>query len=198
VNSHDLNKVAMGVLMALLFVLGLNNLSEVIFHQDSMAANAYPIDVASVASASVADVAMEEVPSIAEMMQTANIEKGMSVFKKCAACHTVESGGAKKIGPNLFGVLGNDIATKADFGYSNAMLAVEGNWTYEFLNTYLTKPKDAIPKNKMVFAGLKKASDRASVILYLRSLSDAPKDLPVFAAVEEVVEEAAEAMPDTM
>jgi cytochrome c len=189
VNSHDLNKVAMGVLMALLFVLGLNNLSEVIFHQDPMAANAYPIDVASVASASSANVVVDAGPTIAEAMQTASIDKGISVFKKCAACHTPESGGKNKIGPNLYNVVGKDVATTGDFKYSNAMLAVEGGWTYEFLNTYLTKPKDAIPKNKMVFAGLKKASDRASVILYLRSLSDAPIDLPTveIAEVEEII-----------
>jgi cytochrome c len=197
VNSHDFNKAAMGVLMFLLLAIGLHNLTEAVFHQEAMAANAFPIDVSAVASASVADVAMEVGPTIEELMQTANIDKGMTVFKKCAACHTPESGGRAKIGPNLWNVLGGDIATNGDFGYSNAMLAQEGNWTYEFLNTYLTKPKDAIPKNKMVFAGLKKGSDRASVILYLRSLSDAPIDLPVVATVE-AVEAVVEAMPDTM
>ena len=183
--------------MFLLLAIGLHNLTEAVFHQEAMAANAFPIDVSAVASASVADVAMEVGPTIEELMQTANIDKGMTVFKKCAACHTPESGGRAKIGPNLWNVLGGDIATNGDFGYSNAMLAQEGNWTYEFLNTYLTKPKDAIPKNKMVFAGLKKGSDRASVILYLRSLSDAPIDLPVVATVE-AVEAVVEAMPDTM
>ena len=196
-NSHDFNKAAMGVLMFLLLAIGLHNLTEAVFHQEAMAANAFPIDVSAVASASVADVAMEVGPTIEELMQTANIDKGMTVFKKCAACHTPESGGRAKIGPNLWNVLGGDIATNGDFGYSNAMLAQEGNWIYEFLNTYLTKPKDAIPKNKMVFAGLKKGSDRASVILYLRSLSDAPIDLPVVATVE-AVEAVVEAMPDTM
>ena len=196
-NSHEFNKAAMGVLMFLLLAIGLHNLTEAVFHQEAMAANAFPIDVSAVASASVADVAMEVGPTIEELMQTANIDKGMTVFKKCAACHTPESGGRAKIGPNLWNVLGGDIATNGDFGYSNAMLAQEGNWTYEFLNTYLTKPKDAIPKNKMVFAGLKKGSDRASVILYLRSLSDAPIDLPVVATVE-AVEAVVEAMPDTM
>jgi hypothetical protein len=98
-----------------------------------------------------------------------------------------------KIGPNLYGVVGKDVATHADFRYSDAMLAQEGGWSYELLNKYLTKPKEAIPGNKMVFVGLKKDSDRASVILYLRSLSDAPLELPAFVAVEETVEEVVEA-----
>lgn len=197
-NSHDLNKAAMGFLMFLLLAIGLSNLTEVVFHQDPMAANAYPIDTSAVASASVADVAVIAGPSIAELMQTANIEKGMSVFKKCAACHTPDNGGRAKIGPNLWGVVGSDIAIKDGFSYSKAMLAQEGGWSYEMLDTYLTKPRDAIPGNKMVFVGLKKGSDRASVILYLRSLSDAPLDMPVMAEAEAVVEEAVEAMPDVM
>lgn len=197
-NSHDLNKVAMGVLMFLLLAIGLSNLTEVVFHQDPMAANAYPIDTSAVASASVADVAVEEGPSIAELMQTASIDKGMSVFKKCAACHTPENGGRAKIGPNLWNVVGGDIADNDGFAYSDAMLAQEGGWSYEMLDKYLTKPKDAIPGNKMVFVGLKKGSDRASVILYLRSLSDAPIEMPVMAEAEAAVEEAVDAMPDAM
>ncbi|MBL4603464.1 MAG: cytochrome c family protein [Emcibacteraceae bacterium] len=201
-NSHDFNKAAMGVLMFLLLAIGVSNLTEVVFHQDPLEANAYPIDTASVASASVADVAVDLGPSIAELMQTASMDKGKSVFKKCAACHTTDNGGRTKIGPNLWGIVGNDVANRGGFSYSNAMLSHEGNWDYEMLNTYLTKPKTAIPGNKMVFVGLKKGSDRASVILYLRSLSDAPIALPTVVAVEEVVEEVMEdveaAMPETM
>lgn len=198
-NSHDLNKAAMGILMFLLLAIGASNLTEVVFHQDPLEANAYPIDTAAVASAAVVDVVQVAEPSIAELMQTANIEKGMSVFKKCAACHTPDNGGKAKIGPNLWNVVGKDVATKDGFSYSDAMLGQEGNWDYELLNKYLTKPKDAIPRNKMVFVGLKKGSDRASVILYLRSLADAPIALPTFAAVEEVVvEEAMEAVPEAM
>lgn len=194
-NSTNFNKAAMGVLMFLLLAIGASNLTEVIFHQDPLEANAYPIDTASVASASVADVAAVAGPTIAELMQTASLDKGASVFRKCAACHTTENGGNAKIGPNLWDIVGKDVATKEGFGYSDAMLAQEGNWDYELLNKYLTKPKDAIPGNKMVFVGLKKDSDRASVIMYLRSLSDAPLALPTVAAVEEVIEEAMEAAP---
>ena len=192
----------MGTLIAVLGVIGFNLLSEEIFHQAPLEANAYPIDTSAVASASVADVAVEEGPSIAELLQTADMEKGMSVFRKCAACHTTASGDRNKIGPNLWNIVGRDIATNDTFGYSDAMLAQEGGWSFDLLDRYLTKPKDAIPGNKMVFAGLKKGSDRASVILYLRSLSEAPMELPTMAAVEDVVEEdidaATEAAPEAM
>lgn len=202
-NSHDLNKFAMGFLVALLGAIGFNLLAEEVFHQEPLVANAYPIDTSMIASASVTEIVEESGPSISELMQTADAESGATVFKKCAACHTTENGGANKIGPNLWNIVGRDVATKGDFNYSDAMLAQEGDWDYELLNRYLTRPKDAIPGNKMVFVGLRRDSDRADVIMYLRSFSDTPHELPTVAAVEETAEEAVEDMsteatPETM
>ncbi|MCP5381391.1 MAG: cytochrome c family protein [Kordiimonadaceae bacterium] len=190
-NSHDFNKAAMGILMFMLLAIGVSNLTEVVFEQEPLEANAYPIDTASVASASSADVATENGPSIAELLQTASVEKGESVFKKCAACHTPDNGGANKIGPNLWNVVGRNVASKADYDYSPAMHDHGGTWSYEALDQYLTSPKDYVPKNKMAFAGIKKDTDRASVIMYLRSLSDTPHELPTVEVAEAPAEEAA-------
>ncbi len=198
-NFEDFNKFAMGFLIALLGAIGFNLLSEQVFHQEPLVANAYPIDTSMVASASVADVVEEAGPPISELMQTADASKGANVFKKCAACHTTENGGAHRIGPNLWNVVGSDVATTDGFSYSDAMLAQEGNWDYELLNRYLTRPKDAIPGNKMVFVGLRKETDRADVIMYLRQFADTPFELPAVAAVEEVMEEAVEeVVPEAM
>ncbi|MEZ5757935.1 MAG: cytochrome c family protein [Emcibacteraceae bacterium] len=188
-NSHDFNKAAMGILMFMLLAIGVSNLTEVVFEQEPLEANAYPIDTASVASASSADVATENGPSIAELLQTASVEKGESVFKKCAACHTPENGGANKIGPNLWNVVGRNVASKDGYDYSPAMQEHGGTWSYEALDQYLNSPKDYVPKNKMAFAGVKKDTDRASVILYLRSLSDAPHELPTVEVAEAPAEE---------
>ena len=59
--------------------------------------------------------------------------------------------------------------------------------------TFVTKQP---PMSELIMkaAGLKKGSDRANVMMYLRSLSDAPMELPTMAAVEEVMEEATEAV----
>ena len=43
---------------------------------------------------------------------------------------------------------------------------------------YLLKPAAHIKGTKMAFAGLKKEKDRASVILYMNSLSDNPLPKP--------------------
>ena len=112
------------------------------------------------------------------LLAGADMDAGRKGFKKCKACHTVDEGGKNKVGPNLWNVVGADKAAHADFRYSDALLAMDGNWTYESLDAFLHKPKDYAPGTKMAFAGLKKPRDRAAMILYLRSLSSDPKPLP--------------------
>lgn len=94
--------------------------------------------------------------------------RGEKLFRRCAACHTADEGGAKKIGPNLFGVVGRDIATRDGFRYSKALLDLDGNWTDEALNQYLLSPRTYARGTKMAFAGLRKTEDRADVIAWLK------------------------------
>ncbi|MDP6389399.1 MAG: cytochrome c family protein, partial [Alphaproteobacteria bacterium] len=62
--------------------------------------------------------------------------------------------------------------------YSAALKGLGGAWSYEDLNKFIFKPKAFVKGTKMVFAGFKKAKDRADMIAYLRSLSGSPKPLP--------------------
>ena len=102
-------------------------------------------------------------------------EKGEKVFKKCKACHVVDSD-KKKIGPSLKGVIGAKAGAKEGFKYSKAMMkAAEDGlvWDEANIDKYLASPKKFIPKNKMAFAGLKKETQRADVIAYLKKFSPA-------------------------
>jgi cytochrome c len=98
--------------------------------------------------------------------------KGKKYAKKCAACHTFDSGGKNKSGPNLFGIVGKGIAETEGYKYSKAFKARKGQdvWDVATLSAYLKKPKKWEPKTKMAFIGIKKDQKRANLIAYLETL----------------------------
>lgn len=140
------------------------------------------------------------IPPVSPLMANADPAQGQTIAKKCATCHSFEQGGPAKVGPNLWGILGNHHAHMEGFAYSPAMAALKDKiWDYEALNEFLVNPKADIPGTKMGFAGLKKPEERADVIAYLRSLADTPLPLPDQAAIDaanqayEAAKQAAEA-----
>jgi cytochrome c len=113
------------------------------------------------------------------MVAAASAEAGEKVSRKCRSCHTFDEGGADRIGPNLYGVLGRPVAGKEGYSYSSALQAKSGEtWSYAALDAFLTNPKDWAPGTKMGFAGLKEAEDRAALLAYLREMNDSPPPLP--------------------
>jgi cytochrome c len=115
---------------------------------------------------------------IGALLAHADVDAGAKDARKCGACHSFEEGGAAKIGPPLWGVVGRDIASVDGFSYSDALVQKDGAWDYQKLDAFLTQPREWAPGTKMAFAGLKKPEERADVILYLRSLSNDPAPLP--------------------
>ena len=127
--------------------------------------------------------------AIASLLPTADIAKGAEVFKKCAACHTVNQGGANGVGPNLYATLGEAIAQgKAGFAFSDALKSVGGKWNFDNMNAWLTSPRKFAPGTKMTFAGLSNPQDRANVIAYLNAQGS---NLPLPAAPAPGAEKAA-------
>ncbi|MFP4538040.1 MAG: c-type cytochrome [Dichotomicrobium sp.] len=111
---------------------------------------------------------------LAAMFENADASAGENGVRVCAACHTFEEGGPNRVGPNLYGIVGQEVASAEDFNYSDALKQYGGEWTYEKLNCYLENPKDCVPGNKMTFAGVKDDAKRADIIAYLASLGEAP------------------------
>ncbi len=100
---------------------------------------------------------------------------GAKVYAKCKACHTLDKGGANKVGPNLWSIIGRGVASVEGFKYSKALTGLADKaWDVAFLSDYLAAPKKAVPGNKMAFAGLKKPEQRNNLIAYLAQQSDTP------------------------
>ncbi len=93
--------------------------------------------------------------------------KGKRVFNKCKACHSLKAG-KKKIGPSLYGVFGRTSGTAKKFKYSKAMKKAAVVWDEKTMDTFITKPRKMIKGTRMTFSGIKKASDRANLIAYLK------------------------------
>ena len=175
-----MNKIIVSAILAIILVLGINKIADVIFYVEKPEKSAYQVDsVTTVASTTTTETNSvgSDSGNIMALFASTNADDGAKVFKKCAACHSIAEGGANKIGPALWGVIGRKAGSVPNYKYSKAMAAYSKNWSFEEMNGFLIKPKDWIKGTKMSFAGLKNAKDRASVILYMNKNSSNP--LPI-------------------
>ena len=165
------NTIAGWVLFAGIIVLGASIVSGEVFHSGRPEKMGYPIEGVVLAG----DEAAVEKPMD---FSVADAVKGEQVFKKCAACHNADPGGANALGPALHGVMGGPIAAHAGFAYSDSLKGVGGNWSWDNMSTWLANPKKYAPGNKMTFAGLSNPEERANVIAFLNARSAAPLPVP--------------------
>ena len=175
-----MNKIIVSIVLAVFLVLGINKITDAIFYVEKPEKSAYHVaSITTVASTTSTEesAASSESGDIMALFASTNAAEGAKIFKKCTACHSITEGGANKIGPALWGVLGRPAGTVPGYKYSKAMAAHGKNWSFEEMNGFLIKPKDWIKGTKMSFAGLKKAKDRASVILYMNENTNSP--LPI-------------------
>ncbi|WP_440937711.1 c-type cytochrome [Candidatus Pelagibacter sp.] len=178
-DSFEINKIIAAVLLVALLVIGIGKVSNILFYVEKPKTPGYAVEVEQASGSSITTTeVVEKVVDIAALMALGDVASGEKIFKKCAACHSINKGGKHKIGPALYNVVGRKVGGVEDYKYSKALIAYEKEWTFEELNGFLIKPAKHIKGTKMAYAGLRKEADRASVIKYLNSNSDSPLPLP--------------------
>lgn len=185
-SAREINKIAGAILMALIIIKVADLAGDAVGQAQPLAKPAYLVAAATAPDANTEAKAATDKPGAAgpgsgaamgPLLAAASAESGKSLARKCTTCHSLKKDGKNKVGPALWGVVGAQKAGRS-FRYSSALKGLGGVWDYAALNAFLASPKAFAPGNKMPFAGIKRAADRAALILYLRSLSDSPLPLP--------------------
>jgi cytochrome c len=180
-DSFELNKILGAVLGTCLILLVTSFAASALFAPNKPEKPGFEIAVKEEAAGGEKAAAAAPSEPIEKLLQTASVQKGEAAAKKCAACHDFTKGGPNKVGPNLFGIVGDKKGEGRGFNFSAAMKAKGGTWTIDDLSQFIDNPKGFVPGTAMGFAGIQKGSERADVIAYLNSLSDSPAPLPTAA-----------------
>ena len=175
-SSFEWNKIIASVLTAMIVAMVTGIIASSIVRPKHLENPAYlPPGAEAGAQASAKPEANQAAPAgpepIGPAMAKADPKKGEQVAKVCLQCHSFDKGGPNKIGPNLFGIMEENIAAVPGYQFSQALAAHKNDkWNPDELNIWLYKPQDFAKGTKMSFPGLSKVQDRADVIAYLESL----------------------------
>jgi len=178
--SFEANKIAAAILVALLVAMVSGILADKLVGPKMLAKNVYQVGPAPEAASTGQPAAPAGPEPIGPLLAQASADAGKKDVTPCLACHTFDKGQPNRVGPNLYGVVGDEIAhDRGNFDFSSALKqAGQGKtWTPDLLNDWLFKPQNFAKGTKMTYAGMAKAKDRADIIAYLNSLSDSPKPL---------------------
>ncbi|MCB1972341.1 MAG: cytochrome c family protein [Geminicoccaceae bacterium] len=169
-SSLEGNKVLAAILTAGIMASGAGAIASMIYGGHELEEPAYMVEATEGGAAAADNGGGEQ--QVAELVvpDDGDVAAGEKYAKKCAACHSFDSGGPNKVGPNLFGVVDRPIASHEGFSYSGALADHGGDWTRDNLIHFLHKPKDWAPGTKMTFAGVGKEKDLADLLAYLESL----------------------------
>jgi cytochrome c len=175
ITTTDTNKTAIAIMTVLLLTMALGVFSNALYAPEKPAKPGYALPVGAEGGAK-AEAAKE--PPLTDLLAHADAKKGEAGAKVCQSCHSFEKGGAAKVGPPLFGVVGRAKGGVAGFAYSDGMKSKGGEWTYEDLYKFLTKPSAFVSGTKMTYPGEPDAQKRADIEAYLQSDSDSPVPFP--------------------
>lgn len=168
--AGEFNKYAGAVLGTLTMIMGLSFFASALVSPKKPAKPGWELPEASAGGGSAAPAAAAAVEPIADRLAKADAKKGEAVAKQCVSCHTFDSGGATKQGPNLHGIVNKDAGKVAGFGYSANMAALGKKWDTALLDSFIANPKGVVAGTKMTFAGISRPDQRADLIKYLEGL----------------------------
>ena len=169
--SGDLkwNKIFGAALGTAFVILVVQQASGLVYHSEAPEKMGYFVDAPEEAAG---DEAAELAPDWGTVLPTADLAAGEAAFARCQACHDAHQGGADKIGPNLWGVVGGPVMHRPGFAYSDAMAkhkAEAPTWGYDQINSFITAPAKYVPGTKMSFAGIRDTQTRINLIAWLRT-----------------------------
>ncbi|MFS0741792.1 cytochrome c family protein [Brevundimonas sp. 3P9-tot-E] len=179
--SGDLkwNKIMGACLGTAFAILVVQQVSGMVYQTKQPEKMGYFVDAPDEAAAGAAEAALPI--DWGTVLPTADLAAGEAAFARCQACHTVNSGGADGIGPNLFAVVGGPAMHRAGFAYSDAMAkhkAEAPTWNYDELDHFINAPGRYVPGTKMSFAGIRDEKTRINLIAWLRSQGSAGFAIP--------------------
>ena len=175
--SNEMNKIAGALLGIATLTMGIHIGSGLLFTPKKITVAGYELPGAELVAAAPAAAVADE--PIAVRLASADLGRGEKSVAACKACHGFEKGAANKVGPALWDVFERAKASVAGFGYSAAAKAKSSEaWGAEQLDAFLKNPKAYLPGTTMAYGGMPRPEQRADVVAYLNSLSDAKKPLP--------------------
>lgn len=195
-DGFTFNKIAGAVLGAALIGFLIIEVSHLLYpnprHEVHVAQMGYPVADAHATEDGHGggEATVEEGPDLATLLAAADPSRGEGGARACASCHTFVEGGANGTGPNLWNIVGRPVASHEGFTrYSSALQEYGGNWTFERLDAFLQSPRNTVPGTGMSFGGIRRDTQRADMLAYLRTLSNNPEPLPTAAPAAAPAEE---------
>lgn len=167
------NKVAAAVLTALLLIFGLPQLTAAIFGGGHHGGDHGELHLAyggDIQLETAGPVEEEPEVDLGTLLANASAAAGERRAAICKSCHTFEQGGAHTTGPNLWNVVGRQVASASGFNYTGALQDFGGTWTYERLDGYLKNSQEYVPGTAMV-QRFPRDDQRADLLAYLSTLT---------------------------
>ncbi len=188
------NKIASAILASLLLIFGLPLLGDSFFgghgggHHGDDHGHPFPQLPIEVQVAQAATAPEPEIP-LGNMMEEMTPSQGERAAAACKSCHTFEKGGAHRAGPNLWDIVNRPVGGASDYtSYSGALKDDGGVWSFERLDGFLKNSKTYLPGTAMA-QKVRKDDKRASILVYLSTLSDNPAPFPEAIAIDLIDED---------